>query len=104
MFKGGILLAVFAIFGSPVFADIPPAPGTVITQKLNGAAAQILFDSLSESIVTLPRKDQFRNACKMVISQGLIHTHQTANSTVTVTCTAYYCMGHQAICTLEEQY
>lgn len=100
------LMALVVIFLSiSAMADIPIPPGTKVTEKISGRAAQILYDSLAVAESRLPSEFAFKNECGISISSGRVQVTRTEqNGTVTIACSSFYCRGYQAVCHLQEIY
>jgi hypothetical protein len=103
-------LALVVLFTGAAFADTPPQPGSRVSAVVDGTTAKILSDSLtsnktgplSEEAVQVSSKGQMKG-CKAP-TEGTVQVTKKQNSEVTVTCAEYYCMGHKAVCSLEEQF
>lgn len=98
-----LFASVMMFMSVGVFADTPPVPGTTVTDKIEGAAAQILYDSLAEKDGVLPPEYSFTTKCGEVNS-GKLHETKADGRPVTIACQLYYCFGHKAVCNLKEQY
>ena len=97
--------ALLTLFSASALADTPPRPGSSASAKIDGTAAQLLFDSLSESPSTLSAEYAFEGGCGQSVTEGKVHVANLGRGkSVTVVCSAYYCRGHKAACTLKEQY
>jgi hypothetical protein len=100
-----LVLMGLVSFAGIAFADIPPAPGSKIQAQITDVvAARIVYDSLNENEQALPGEYTFKTNCGEV-KTGKLHMSKSASGDQQkVVCSAYYCYGHKAVCSLEETY
>ena len=101
--KKSLLFCGILMVSAVGFADIAPRAGEKIQTQISDNAARILFDSFTEAEQTLAPEYTVKGRCGDVTT-GKVHVTDSKESTVRLTCSVYYCMGHHASCTLEETF
>lgn len=106
MKKLSILLGSLILASVVAKADALPPHGTSIEHKIEGGAAYILYDALTEEDSTIPNENIFTNECGNQINRGKVHEVTIKNTTrkVKIICSTFYCMGRKATCHLKETY
>jgi hypothetical protein len=105
MKKTNLALCALSLVSAVAFADLPPPPGSTSNAKIEGTAAQILFDSLSEAVGTIPAEYALKSNCGEDVNYGKVHVTDLGSSkSITVVCQTYYCRGHKAVCNLQEKF
>lgn len=105
MKKMNLALCALSLMSAIAFADVPPPAGSSTNAKIEGAAAQILADSLTEAVGPVPAEYALKSNCGEDVNYGKVHVTDLGSSkSVTVVCQTYYCTGHKAVCNLQEKF
>lgn len=111
MKKSLSVLALIAL-SSSAFADIPPSPGQTISTEIDGVAASIVMEHITNStssrkfpalIGSIPHRDG-----SMITgpenAQVAVSEQNTAGAESAIACVSYYYRGRVGICKLVKKF